>query len=49
MENDDILEEMLLLNNGKVILFYRLYIYKSMVDYSRYNESIHWKDRDYRL
>lgn len=27
MENDDILEEMLLLNNGKVILFYRLYIY----------------------
>lgn len=51
MENDDILEEMLLLNNGKVILFYRLYIYiyKSMVDYSRYNEWIHWKDRDYRL
>lgn len=40
MENDDILEEMLLLNNGKVILFYRLYIYKIYIQYIWYIWSI---------
>lgn len=43
----------LLLNNGKVILFYRLYIYINIKVRSIIRDItslwIHWKDRDYRL